>query len=162
MARFRAIGRAIDGGTAILIALLFAAGCSKSADLDEAQKSGREATSFPQAEDDYFRDMDNGVPLNTEETRGRNMWILWTGGNDRFWDKITEPSLGTFDLLKIVSSHPLLKYNRDSRWRWLGAVNEPCFDKPTGPDRERFGLWLDVRRKDCRPILSRTRKNIPA
>ena len=37
------------------------------------------------------------------------------------------------------------------RWHWLGAVNEPCFNKPMGPDPQRFGLWLDVRRKDCPP-----------
>ena len=34
------------------------------------------------------------------------MWIVWTGGNDRFWDAITDYSFGAFDLLKIVSSHP--------------------------------------------------------
>ena len=30
-------------------------------------------------------------------------------------------------------------------------VNEPCFEKATGPDPERFGLWLDQRRADCPP-----------
>jgi hypothetical protein len=83
------------------------------------------------------------------------MWLLWTGGNDRFWDKVTRNSMATFDLLKIVTSHPSQSYcdgkhcDRDSRWSWLGAINEPCFDKPTAPDPKRFGLWLDVRRADC-------------
>jgi hypothetical protein len=127
---------------------------AKGPRFDEAQWVGREAASFPQADEDYFHDMDNGAALSPEEIRGRNMWILWTGGDDRFWDKITGPSLGTFDLLKIVTSHPSQTYcygncDRDSRWHWLGAVNEPCFEKPTGPDPERFGLWLDQRRKDC-------------
>ena len=98
--------------------------------------------------------MDNGVSLSSEEVQGRNMWILWTGGDDKFWDGVTKNSLGTFDLLKIVTSHPSQTYcyghcERDSRWKWYGVVNEPCFDKPTGPDPVRFGLWLDVRRKDC-------------
>jgi hypothetical protein len=95
--------------------------------------------------------------MSAEEVQGRNMWILWTGGNDRFWDKVTKDSLATFDLLKIITSHPSQTYcdgkrcDRDSRWHWLGALNEPCFDKPTGPDAQRFGLWLDVRRSDCPP-----------
>src|SRR5262249_16183607 len=56
---------------------------------DEAQSAGREAATFPQADEDYFHDMDHGVSLSPEEIRGRNMWLVWTGGNDRFWDKIT-------------------------------------------------------------------------
>jgi hypothetical protein len=31
------------------------------------------------------------------------------------------------------------------------VVNDPCFEKATGPDPQRFGLWLDKRRPDCRP-----------
>jgi hypothetical protein len=122
---------------------------------DEAQQAGRTVASFPQAKEDYFRDMDNGAAMSAEEVLGRNMWLVWTGGNDRFWDRITKDSLATFDLLKIVTSHPSQNYcdgkpcNRDSRWRWMGAINEPCFDKPTAPDPQHFGLWLDVRRKDC-------------
>jgi len=126
-----------------------------AAPVDEAQLAGRDAASFPQAKENYFHDMDNGVPMSEEEVQGRNMWIVWTGGNDRFWDKVTRSSLATFDLLKIVTSHPSQAYcdgkrcDRDTRWHWMGAINEPCFDKPTAPDPQRFGLWLDVRRKDC-------------
>jgi len=122
---------------------------------DEAQLAHRDVASFPQAKEDYFHDMDNGVPMSPEEVQGRNMWLIWTGGNDRFWDKVTRDSLATFDLLKIITSHPSQTYcdgkhcDRDTRWNWLGAVNEPCFEKAAGPDPQRFGLWLDVRRKDC-------------
>jgi hypothetical protein len=155
MARLRALG----GGTAIFIAMLLVAGCGQQP--DEAQKAEGKAGTFPQADEDYFHDMDNGVALKPDEIKGRNMWILWTGGNDKFWDNMTGPSLGTFDLLKIVSSHPLLKYNRDSRWHWFGVANEPCFDKPTAPDPKRFGLWLDVRRKDCPPDPFEDEKKYP-
>jgi hypothetical protein len=123
--------------------------------LDEAQRAGRTESSFPQASEDFFHDMDNGVSLTPDEVKGRNMWLLWTGGDDRFWDQVTKSSLATFDLLKIVTSHPSQTYcdgqrcDRDSRWRWLGAVNEPCFEKPKGPDPKRFGLWLDVRGANC-------------
>ncbi len=119
--------------------------------LDEASRAKRTVQSLPAADEDYFRDMDDAIALTPEEVRGRNMWIVWTGGNDRFWDTITVNSFGAFDLLKIVSSHPSLKFGRDNRWRYLGLVNEPCFDKATGPDPQRHGLWLDKRRADCPP-----------
>jgi hypothetical protein len=123
---------------------------------DEAQQAGRSDATLVQADDIYFHDMDNGVALSPDAIKGRNMWLVWTGGNDRIWDKFIAASFGTFDPLKVLTSHPSQTYchgpcNRDSRWSWLGAINEPCFDKPTGPDPERFGLWLDVRRKDCPP-----------
>jgi hypothetical protein len=95
--------------------------------------------------------MDRGVALAPDEIKGRNTWIIWTGGNDRFWDSITNSAFGAFDLLKIVSSHPGLKYSRDTRFNYFGVINEPCFEKPTGPDPKRFGLWLDIRRPDCAP-----------
>jgi hypothetical protein len=133
----------------------FASAGAHAASLDEAQRAGRSEASFPQASEDYYRDMDNGVALTPDEVMGRNMWIVWTGGNDRFWDGVSKNSMATFDLLKIITSHPSQTYcdgracNRDSRWTWLGAINEPCFDKPTGPDPKRFGLWLDVRQPGC-------------
>jgi hypothetical protein len=55
------------------------------------------------------------------------------------------------DFLKTISSHPSLKFSRDNRWNYLGLVNEPCFEKPTGPDPQRFGLWLDKRSANCPP-----------
>ncbi len=127
------------------------------APVDEAQRAGRTEASLPQASEDFFHAMDNGVALTPDEVKGRNMWLVWTGGDDRFWDQVTKNSLATFDLLKIVTSHPSQTYcdgarcDRDSRWRWLGAVNEPCFEKPAGPDPKRFGLWLDARGANCAP-----------
>jgi hypothetical protein len=93
--------------------------------------------------------MDGGLALTPEEIKGRNMWLVWTGGNDRFWNQMAHYTFGAFDLLKAISSHPSLGYSRANRWTYLGLVNEPCFENPTGPDRTRHGLWLDVRAKDC-------------
>jgi hypothetical protein len=109
------------------------------------------AASFPAADEDYFKDMDGGIPLTREEVQGRNMWLVWSGGNDRFWDAIGVSSIGNLDYLKTLSSHPSLPYSRDSRFRILGLVNEPCFKKATGPDPARYGLWLDVRDPSCPP-----------
>ena len=116
---------------------------------DEAMRAGRAAASFPAASEDYFRDMDGGIALSPAEIQGRNTWNVWTGGNDQFWDGMTATTFGAFDLLKIVSSYPNQKYDRDTRWSYLGLVNEPCFDKPKAPDADHFGLWLDKRRGDC-------------
>ena len=53
------------------------------------------------------------------EVEGRNMWMVWTGGNDRLWDRLTVDSIGSFDLLKTISSHPRLGYGRHNRWYYL-------------------------------------------
>jgi hypothetical protein len=119
--------------------------------LDEALAAGRTAESFPAADEDYFHDMDDGTALNTAEVRGRNTWIVWTGGNDWFWNEMTLKSAGAVDFLKVVSSHDGLKGRRSNRWQYFGLVNEPCFDEPAKGDPNRWGLWLDVRRADCPP-----------
>lgn len=118
---------------------------------DEAMLANRPASSFPAAADDYFHGMDPGVPLNEDQIKGRNMWLVWTGGDDRFWDTLIQDSFGTFDLLKTISSVPGSQYGRDNRWAYFGIVNEPCFDTPTKPDPLHYGLWLDQRRADCPP-----------
>jgi hypothetical protein len=119
--------------------------------MDEAKQAGRSPQSFPAADEDYFKAMDGGIALTPDEVKGRNMWIVWTGGNDRLWDELTSLTFGSFDLLKILSSHPDLKYSRDNRWNYFGLVNEPCFTKASGPNAQRYGLWLDVRDPSCPP-----------
>ena len=146
---------AIVASLALLLSLSLLAACDGSLKsgqvLDEAQSSGRDAASLAAASEDYFHDMDGGILLTADEIKGRNMWLVWTGGNDRFWDGLTASTFGAFDLLKIVTSHPGQKFSRDTRWSYLGLVNEPCFDKPAAEDPKRFHLWLDVRREgaDC-------------
>src|SRR5829696_9415409 len=119
--------------------------------LDEAMRASRTAATFPAADEDYFHDMDGALPFTSEQIKGRNMWMVWTGGNDRLWDVLSRESFGSLDFLKTLSSHPTLPYSRDTRWNFLGLVNEPCFKKATAPDPSRFGLWLDVRDPACGP-----------
>ena len=154
--------------------------CGKGAGvvLDEAKCVGRTAQSLRAADEDYFRNMDYGITTRPQEVasalapylpgispedatdaivRGRNNWIVWTGGNDRFWDDFTQESLGFTDFLKVLSNHPRQRksagyggqFSRDNRWEYFGLVNEPCFEKGTGPRSDRYGLWLDVRSDDC-------------
>jgi hypothetical protein len=135
------------------IALLLLPACNSAPEPghvdDEAKIAGREAASFPPAGEDYFHAMDGGVQLSADEIMGRNMWIVWTGGDDKMWDTLTVSSVGTVDLLKTISSAPGLKNNRGNRWNYLGLVNEPCFKQATGPDANRYGLWLDTRDPSC-------------
>jgi cytochrome c5 len=150
-----------NGASSILIFIVMItfvfAGCGKKSPapgtvLDEAMTVGRKADSFPAADENYFKDMDGGVELTANEIKGRNNWIVWSGGNDRFWDHLVNKSFGAVDFLKILSSHPGIKQlSRDTRWKYLGVVNEPCFEKAKEPRPDRFGLWLDTRTKDCPP-----------
>jgi hypothetical protein len=149
----------------MVVCVLAVIGCSHIEQpghvLDEAKQVGRTGASFPAAAEDYFRDMDGGIALTPEEVKGRNTWIVWTGGNDRLWDNLSSLSFGTLDFLKILSSHRSLNFSRDNRWYYFGLVNEPCFEKPVGPDPQRFGLWLDKRRANCAPDPFENEQNYP-
>jgi cytochrome c5 len=131
---------------------------------DEARIADR--SSFAEPDDDYFGAMDGGIDLALEETKGRNMWMIWSAGNDRFWDWLAHYTAGEFDLLKIVSSYDpdkddripeadrvrlrqLYPFRRQNRSETLGVTNEPCFDPPPAPSLSRYGLWLDIHQTNC-------------
>jgi hypothetical protein len=92
----------------LFLLLTFLAGaCGKKAPesgtvQDEALMVGRMAETFPAADEDYFKGMDGGMELTANEIKGRNNWIVWTGGNDRFWDHLVGKSFGAVDFLKIL------------------------------------------------------------
>ena len=159
----------------VAVSLVVMFGCDKDKPksgevLDEAMQVGRSAESLPGADEDYLRDMDYGLTKDPEAVRaaldpyipgisaedavkavaiGRNNWNIWTAGNDVLWERFARR--GFIDLLKTLSSHSSLKFSRDNRWYYLGVVNEPCFKKPTEPNPDRYGLWLDVRDPNCPP-----------
>src|SRR5688572_21724532 len=147
--------QALSLSITLLISIVFG-GCGKQPESgkvqDEAMTVGRKADSFPAADEDYFKDMDGGAQLTANEVKGRNNWIVWTGGNDRFWDHLVNKSFGAVDFVKILSSHPKVAHlTRDKRWHYLGLVNEPCFERAKAPRPDRFGLWLDTRAANCPP-----------
>ena len=154
------VGRLTVGNALLLCCLLMLTGANDpparpGAVLDEARQAGRSAASLPAATGDYFHDMDGGIALTKDSATGldpvlgRNTWLVWSGGGDRFWDKMTRYTFGAFDLLKIVAYDPNKPIDRAARWKELGLINEPCLDAPTAPDPQRFGLMFDVRRPGC-------------
>ena len=146
----------------VVLILLIVFPLSKSGKVkDEAMLAGRTAESMPAANEDYFHDMDGGIQLTSDQVKGRNNWIVWTAGNDRFWDLISAKSAGNLDFLKTISSFRSLPATRDNRWKYLGLVNEPCYEKATGPDPKHFGLWLDQRKPECGPDPFADEKKYP-
>src|SRR5271167_1315331 len=92
-------------GSLLAVSLLISlTGCPKSQQsghvLDEARRAGRAPASFPAADEDYFHDMDGGITLTADEIKGRNTWLVWTGGDDRLWDTLSVASVGNLDFLK--------------------------------------------------------------
>jgi hypothetical protein len=105
---------------------------------DDAKAAGLTAADFPQVAADVFSRMDGGIRLTEDEVKGRNTWILWTAGNQAFWDRMARESAGLVDLLKTLDSR-----QRPRRFALMGLMNEPGFRMADKPDA--YGLWLDER-----------------
>ena len=131
-------GFAPFGTCALILILLFAAGCRKPPPEDEAKLAGLTPNDFLQITADIFQPMDGGIELAPNEVMGRNTWNLWSGGNQHFWNRVAQDSFGLMDLLKMLDNR---KYPRGDRFKTLGLVNEPGFRAATKPDE--YGLWLD-------------------
>lgn len=135
-------GYQITGAITLALATIFLAGCpEKKAEVfqDEAKILGKSPKDFPQITADVFKPMDGGIDLSPEEIMGRNAWNLWSGGNEHFWNHVSQDSFGLLDLLKMLDNRT---YNRAERFKTLGLVNEPGFRAATKPDPE-YGLMLD-------------------
>ena len=180
----------VAGVVAIVPVLLSGCGPKPGTVKDEAMLAGRTGDSFPAAEEDYFADMDGGYrraadptikPLDVDAVRGRDTWIVWTGGNDRFWDYMANNTFGAFDLLKVLSSNPKVGYCKDPKGesfersaysqkskaecdqegaQWFSPTRSNRFDwyglinEPCfeqATKPDEYGLWLDQRKKDCPP-----------
>jgi hypothetical protein len=97
---------------------------------------GRTVADFPELADDVFQPMDGGIALSPGEIKGRNTWILWTGGGEQFWERMSRESYGLIDLLKTIDSR-----DHATRFRDMGLINEPGYRQATKPDE--YGLWID-------------------
>ena len=108
---------------------------------DQAKLAGKHAEDFPAATKDFFHDMDmigkpdedqpaTPAPLeltDPDQIRGRNTWVMWCGGNEWFWDWLSQHSYGFLDFLKIVGSPSFeaAKEKRGKRFKETGLINEP-------------------------------------
>ena len=132
--------------------------------VDEARSAGY--TTFAAPGEDYFHEMDGRADLSLNEIKGRNLWMAYSGGNDRFWDHLARQTGGAFDLLKLVSSYDpeidprasagqkeslkaLYTVRHRNRFAMTGVLNEPCYEQPTEAVGRHFGLWLDARDASC-------------
>lgn len=131
---------------ALIAGLGLAPGCARSSGpvVDEAKAANKTPDDFPTHAYDAFAGMDGGIDLSADEIKGRNTWLMWTAGNDAFWDYLARHSLGLVDLLKLLDNRFIPRAERFAR---LGLIPEPGM-RPSTPAEadERFhGLQLDVR-----------------
>ena len=149
----KTFGIAVAGICALAFCLVFAGWQEKRA-VDEAKALGKTPADFPADDKDYFRDADmrpDGTidasgnstlkPLNLtpDEIKGRNMWVLWCGGNEVFWDYLAGHSYGFMDLLKLCDFGPNDKLG-GKRFGPTGLIIEPGTKVPDKPDE--FGLYI--------------------
>jgi hypothetical protein len=149
-------------GSLLAASLLAIWGCSNESQQtgevrDEAMLAGMQASDFKAADEDYFadmdygyrRDVDPGVKLNAAEARGRNTWIAWTFGSDRFWDYMSNHTFGAFDLLKIVSSHPQVGYcTEDASGRHDNRYDSAYADMDEKACKDAGKTWVAVGRQN--------------
>lgn len=101
---------------------------------------------YPPAYRDYFEDMDaigttdepgaKPLELGPEEIKGRNAWVIWTGGNEAWWDWLARYGYGSIDLLKLIDDR-----RREDRFARSGLINEPGTRPPTPEEtKESFGV----------------------
>ena len=105
--------------------------------IDDAKAAGKTTADFPETASRAFDEMDGGQPLSEDEREGRNTWLLWTAGDQVFWDGMAQRGLGVGDLLKAIDSR-----HRKTRFKDMGLMNQPGFKEATQADE--FGLWLDA------------------
>jgi hypothetical protein len=105
--------------------------------MDDAKAQGKTAADFPESTSTAMDEMDGGQPLSDEARRGRNTWLLWTAGDQTFWDGMAQHGLGTADLLKAIDSRL-----HKTRFRDMGLINQPGLAEAGAPNE--LGLWLDA------------------
>jgi len=111
---------------------------------EEWEKAARQ--DYPPAYLDYFEDMDaigaterpgaEPLALEPEQVIGRNAWVLWTGGNQAWWDWAARNGYGSIDFLKVIDHR-----GRDTRFARTGLINEPGTRPPTPEETEQqYGI----------------------
>src|SRR3981189_900422 len=105
--------------------------------VDDAKAAGKTVADFPETASRGFDEMDGGLPVSENDRKGRNTWLLWTAGDQVFWDGIAQHGLGMTDLLKVIDSR-----KHKTRFVDMGLINQPDFEQ--APRANEFGLWFDT------------------
>jgi hypothetical protein len=117
-----------------------------------------QTSNYPKQNDEdnseYDRDYLGYVPseyygdLTEAEKRGLQTWYFWTGGNEKFFRDLAKSTQGEADFLSLLDARPAddqvdnnRHYQRDERFKEIGAINDPSCTAATKPDE--YGLWLD-------------------
>jgi len=77
------------------------------------------------------------TPNGRDAIRGQNTWMLWTGGNEAFFDWLHGNNYGLVDFLILLDSR-----KRGTRFTDAGLINRPGMRSQT--DAKVLGLYLDV------------------
>jgi len=134
---FRIVAAVLLCAFAVVIAFLLARRHHRDEIVpDDAMLAGKTTADVPQTDTRVFDAMDGGIALDADETKGRNTWLLWTAGDQVFWDYMARNGFGIVDLLKTLDSR-----HRATRFAQMGLINEPRYGETAQPDQ--FGLWLD-------------------
>src|SRR5436190_10157025 len=94
----------IVAGLALVAAAFFYTSYTPKDAVDEATAAGKTVADFPETRADPFPGMDGGIEFTPDEIAGRNTWVLWTGGNEAFWDYMARHAYGMIDFLKVLDS----------------------------------------------------------
>ena len=139
----------------LLATALATIGCSISSPPDEPRAAGFAANTegalerFPPATYDYFPGMDQvagsepgstvAPQMSADDIKGRNAWLLWTGGNEAFWDWFARHGYGTIDLLQLIDSR-----QRNDRFARAGLISEPGMRPSTKAEADAsYGVYYD-------------------
>ena len=97
-------------------------------------ENAKQLVPFDYREDGIVRDGD-GHGRNA--IRGQNTWMLWTEGNEVFWNWLQQHGYGLADFMILIDSR-----QRDTRFKRTGMMNQPGM-KSSNTANE-LGLYLDV------------------
>jgi hypothetical protein len=95
-------------------------------------------------------DINNDGRIDDQERnaiRGRNTWVMWCGGNEGFWDWLSQNGYGITDFLILLDSR-----NRGQRFDRAGLINQPGFK--SNSKKSILGLYLDAPEEGGKQVLA--------
>jgi hypothetical protein len=88
------------------------------------------------ADGNLFGMLPSDPSLTAAQRAGRCTWVTYTGGTENLFRLVALKTKGGIDAVKLLDSR-----QRASRWKNLGALNDPGCKAATQPDA--YGLWFD-------------------